>query len=232
MRCSSQHKARAPDGQTCSRSRFLVSHQSCPGCSYQSACCCPPRNWIPVTVTKFSRTLTVTKRTTLTVKPPDGTNKVSRGLADLASAVIDTESEETGAVGDHLEAKQDRLSRLQARHACPVCPAGVPRTDGAASSVAYCCPRRKRITQTKGILRKTVTRTIVKTVGRVVGLLLCSPRRNLCYTRNIKKRWFSPNPVLLASDRWQTLKDERGTTLTKTIDGMLRRTFPLPTPKL
>lgn len=164
---------------------------SCPGCSYDSGCCCAPRDALPIikrqTVRVYSVSGTVTRtRTryvyatkTATVTAP----KLARDVKLVDGFEKDEEAEEPVEIveaADELESSSDegrQSPSLFARHLCPRCPTGVSVRPASilqgTNKVTFCCPNRKVVTKTvtrKVVRPRTVFRTVTKTRTRTSTL--------------------------------------------------------------
>lgn len=115
-----------------------------------SECCCPRRNKLPVTVTRFKATKTKTVVASV-VRKPGAALSVRFVAGDIDEDVDDLATDPST---DH---------EIFARHACPVCPAGKQvvsagrNKGGASDGISFCCTRRKTVTKT---LKRTLTKTV------------------------------------------------------------------------
>jgi hypothetical protein len=116
------------------------------------------RDAMALTVTKFVRTRTVTRRKTVTAKKRQ---VQARGLENIEDSV--TDGRKTSA-----PVRSDAPQALYARNLCPRCPVGaaIGKTNNGGNSVTFCCKARRTIT-----IRKTRTKSVTRTVTSVpVGL--------------------------------------------------------------
>lgn len=140
-----------------------------------TGCCCGKRNKLPVTVSKYARTITQTIRRTVTATKKAGRLRAREAWnQDQTEAFF--ESTEDEYLFDPSEDTAGSAHVLFARHLCPVCPqdAAVAAVGGSknnnlnANSYKYCCPARKTITKTmKKTLTKRRTVTVIKTPASV-----------------------------------------------------------------